>query len=112
MVNRATPQIAGNASPRKPMVRMAARSSSRASFEVACRSRARGNSSIVMPMPSSVTRMSALPPSRSSTEMLFAWASRAFSTSSLTAEAGRSTTSPAAILLMSDSGSFRITRRS
>jgi hypothetical protein len=51
-----------------------------------------------MPTPSSVTRISAAPPSCRSTVIVVASASSAFSTSYLTAEAGRSTTSPAAIL--------------
>src|SRR5437879_306867 len=61
-----------------------------------------------MPMPSSTTRMSTVPPSRRSTLTVAAPASSAFSTSSLTAEAGRSTTSPAAILLTRWSGSRRM----
>ena len=78
---------------------MASRSASLGSFDVAWRSRASGNSSAVMPTPSSVTRTSAAPPSRRSTATAEAPASSAFSTSSLAADAGRSTTSPAAILL-------------
>jgi hypothetical protein len=50
-----------------------------------------------MPQPSSATAMNSRPPSRTSTRMREAPASIAFSTSSLTTEAGRSTTSPAAI---------------
>ena len=107
-VKRETAQMAASASPRKPSVAMASRSSSRASLEVACRSSASGNSSAVMPWPSSVTRSRAAPPSRRSTAIERAPASSAFSTSSFTAEAGRSTTSPAAILLTSVSGSRRM----
>jgi len=51
-----------------------------------------------MPEPSSTTRMSRRPPSSATTVMVRAPASRAFSTSSLTAAAGRMMTSPAAIL--------------
>ncbi len=96
---RVTAQMAGSASPRKPSVVMASRSSSAASLEVAWRRRARSTSSLDMPMPSSVTRISARPASRRSTVTWVASASSAFSTSSLATEAGRSTTSPAAILL-------------
>lgn len=50
-----------------------------------------------MPQPSSVTRMNSRPPPRSSTVTFRAPASTAFSSSSFTTEAGRSTTSPAAM---------------
>ena len=96
--NRVTAQMAGSASPRKPSVAMASRSASVSSFDVAWRRSARSTSSAVMPIPSSVTRMSWRPASFSSTVTARAPASIAFSTSSLTTEAGRSTTSPAAIL--------------
>ena len=56
-----------------------------------------------MPQPSSVTRIIVLPPSAYSTVMRRAPASMAFSTNSLTAEAGRSTTSPAAMRLIAES---------
>ena len=61
-----------------------------------------------MPAPSSATRMRRMPPSARSTETDCAPASRLFSTSSFSAEAGRSTTSPAAIWFTSSSGSARI----
>ena len=96
---RETAQIAASASPRKPSVAIASRSASLASLEVAWRSSASGSSSAAIPTPSSATRSSAAPPSRRSTRMDRAAASTAFSTSSFTADAGRSTTSPAAILL-------------
>ena len=48
----------------------------------------------------SVTRIMEVPPSRISTVTAVAFASMAFSKSSFTTEAGRSITSPAAILLM------------
>ncbi len=95
---RVTAQIAGRASPRNPSVVIASRSASVASLEVACRRRARSTSSVDIPTPSSVTRISARPASRRSTVTWVLSASSAFSTSSLTTEAGRSTTSPAAIL--------------
>jgi hypothetical protein len=58
-----------------------------------------------MPPPSSTMRIWRTPPSSSWTEMLRAPASMPFSSSSFTTEAGRSTTSPAAIWLMRRSGS-------
>src|SRR5262249_51062573 len=61
-----------------------------------------------MPQPSSDTRSSASPPLVSSTVMRRAPASSAFSISSLTTEAGRSTTSPAAILAAISGASWRI----
>ncbi len=102
--NRETAAMDGNASPRKPSVRIARRSRSSPIFEVACRSMASIASSRTMPWPSSATRISVLPPARMSISMWVARASRAFSTSSLTADAGRSTTSPAAIWLAMWSG--------
>ena len=106
MVSRATEPIDGNASPRNPSVRIASRSSS-ASFEVAWRSTARSRSARVMPAPSSVTRISRRPPPSVNTSMRRAPASSAFSTSSLTTLAGRSTTSPAAMRLTIASESWR-----
>src|SRR5436853_3800749 len=61
-----------------------------------------------MPHPSSLTRMSWRPPSSTATSMVVAPASSAFSTSSFTTDAGRSTTSPAAIWFASTSGSTRM----
>ena len=100
-VSRDTAPIEGRASPRKPRVAMRLRSSW-ASFDVACRSTASAISSGLMPQPSSATEISVRPPPRSVTSIRVAPASRLFSTSSLTAEAGRSTTSPAAMRLISD----------
>ncbi len=97
-VSRLTAAMDGRASPRKPRVVMDKRSASAASLLVAWRLRLRGISSGVMPAPSSTTRMSRRPPSSTATVMVKAPASRAFSTSSLTAAAGRVMTSPAAIL--------------
>ena len=56
--SRETAKIAGSASPRNPRVPIAVRSASVRSFEVACRSRARRQSSGVIPRPSSVTEIS------------------------------------------------------
>ncbi len=52
--------------------------------------------------------MVSVPPPLTSTEIATAAASRAFSTSSLTTEAGRSTTSPAAILAATSGARTRI----
>jgi len=106
IVKRATAPIDGNASPRKPSVSMASRSSP-ASLEVAWRSTASARSTRGMPSPSSLTRISLRPPPSVSTSMRRAPASRAFSTNSLTTLAGRSTTSPAAMRLTMASDSWR-----
>src|SRR5262245_24252920 len=61
-----------------------------------------------MPSPLSVTRISFRPPSRTSTEIRVAPASREFSISSFTTDDGRSTTSPAAIWFAISSGKILI----
>src|SRR5580692_8442232 len=61
-----------------------------------------------MPQPSSITRISLLPPDSVSMRIERAPASKAFSSNSFTTDAGRSTTSPAAILLATVSGSMRM----
>ena len=103
--------MAGSASPRKPKLRMSTRSELERSLLVAWRSSASSACSGVMPQPSSITRIARLPPSRTSTWMRRAPASTAFSTSSFTTEAGRSTTSPAAIWSTNASGSRSIRGR-
>jgi hypothetical protein len=95
-VNRATLAIDGSASPRKPKLTTSSMRSS-GSLEVACRSSASAISSGAMPPPSSVTSTRSSPPAASRTDTVVAPASSAFSTSSLSALAGRSTTSPAAM---------------
>ena len=110
IVKRPTAPSDGRASPRNPKLFMFKRSVP-SIFEVACRDKANGKSSADMPHPSSVTRINVLPPSAISTEMRRAPASIAFSTSSFTADAGRSTTSPAAIRLIAASSSCRMTGR-
>ena len=85
-----TEAMLGSASPRKPSVAIAARSSARCSLLVACRSIASRASSGSMPNPSSSTRTRRLPPYSMVTVTRRASASMAFSTSSLTIEAGRS----------------------
>ena len=94
-VSLATLAIAGSASPRNPIVRIPHSSSALRSFDVAWRSSASAASRGDIPQPSSTTRIAVLPV----TSMLIvrAPASIALSTSSLTTEAGRSMTSPAAI---------------
>ena len=69
---------------------------SESSTSRAARARARRRRAI-MPVPSSLTRIVCRPPSSIATSIACAPASSAFSISSLTTDAGRSTTSPAAI---------------
>ena len=78
------------------------RSSASASLLVAWGWNARGRSSGAMPRPLSATRTRSLPPRSTVTSTRVAPASIAFSSSSLTTLDGRSTTSPAAIWLMTD----------
>ena len=107
MRSRLTPASAASASPRKPS-RVIRISSSSSSLEVAWRCTASASWSGAMPLPSSVTAISARPPPLSSTAIRVAPASIAFSTSSLTADAGRSITSPAAIRLTTPGGRGRM----
>src|SRR6266508_101282 len=108
MLTRATEAMLASASPRKPSERTCSRSSSEAILLVACRANAIGRSPLSMPAPLSATRIRLIPPSASATPISVAPASRLFSRSSLRTDAGRSTTSPAAIWLMSVSGKGRI----
>ena len=110
-VNRPAAPMEGSASPRNPNVVMLRRSSP-SDFDVACRDTASGRSSPAIPLPSSTTRTKALPPLVWVTVIRLAPASTEFSTSSLTTEAGRSTTSPAAMRLMAASSSFLMRLRS
>ena len=109
----ATPEeaMAASASPRKPMVPTASSSSSEAILLVAWRLSAKASCSRGRPMPLSSTAIRRTPPASSRTVTWVASASSALSTSSRTTEAGRSTTSPAAIWLISSSGSSRMRRR-
>src|SRR5262245_27344824 len=61
-----------------------------------------------MPQPSSTRRINSLPPCSTSTSMRVLPASTEFSSSSLTTLAGRSITSPAAILVTTSEGSWCI----
>ena len=97
--NRETAAMVGSASPRKPRVGTDKISSLPLILLVACRCTESSASSRLMPQPLSVTRIRLSPPAIVSISMVVAPASTAFSISSLTTEAGRSTTSPAAILL-------------
>src|SRR5881392_2141992 len=105
---RETEAIEASASPRNPMLRTPARSSRLLILLVAWRASASGSSSRAMPAPSSSTWMRRTPPSSSVTAIARAPASRPFSSSSFSTEAGRSTTSPAAIWLTSRSGRTRM----
>jgi len=105
-----TEAMAASASPRKPMVATDSRSASEPILLVAWRLRASGSSSRALPRPSSSTAIRRTPPAASRTVTCVAPASSALSTSSRTTDAGRSTTSPAAIWLTSSSGSSRIGR--
>ncbi len=103
-----TDAIAASASPRKPSVIIASRSDASAILLVAWRRIAFGMSSGSIPQPSSVTRMKDEPPFFISAVMFFAPASSEFSISSLTADDGRSTTSPAAMRLATSKPSMLI----
>ena len=99
-----------SASPRNPRLRTLSSSIRFRILLVAWRFSASGSSSFGMPQPLSVTDMRLRPPPSIRTSIRVAPASSAFSTSSFTTDAGRSTTSPAAIWLISWSGSSAIER--
>ncbi len=84
----------------EPSVATDSRSSRSAILLVAWRETASGSCSGAMPLPLSRMRIRRTPPSSRSISTRLAPASIAFSTSSLTTDAGRSTTSPAAIWLI------------
>ena len=104
----ATAAMLGSASPRNPSVEISSRSRTSSILLVAWRWNASSNWSGGMPWPSSATRISRSPPPSTSTRTSDAPASSALSTSSLTTETGRSTTSPAAIRSAISGGSTRI----
>ncbi len=112
MDRRATEAMEASASPRKPMEATDSSSESERILLVAWRATARGSSSRGMPKPSSLTAMRRMPPPSRRISMARAPASMAFSRISFSTEAGRSITSPAAIWLISRSGSGAIERRS
>ena len=107
-VRSETAAILGRASPRNPRVLMDSNCAWLSSLLVAWRWKANSTWSTGMPWPSSVMRICWTPPPWISTVIWDAPASREFSTNSLTADAGRSTTSPAAILLARSGGSTLI----
>jgi hypothetical protein len=106
-----TEAMAASASPRKPMVAPASRSCSEADLAGGVAPQrhrqlfARNAAAVVL------HQISRTPPASSRTVTWVAPASSALSTSSRTTEAGRSTTSPAAIWLISSSGRSRMGRR-
>ena len=100
----ATEAMDGRASPRKPRVCMLNKSWAEDILEVACLSKAIRASMGDMPFPSSMTWMTVFPTFLRITCICRAPASIAFSMSSFTTEAGRCTTSPAAIWLATESG--------
>jgi hypothetical protein len=106
----ATDAIDASASPRKPSVSTRSSSASVAILLVAWRVNASASSAGAMPWPSSLTTMRRTPPSSMRSVIRPAPASIALSSSSRTTEAGRSTTSPAAIWLTRRSGSSAIGR--
>ncbi len=112
MVRSATEAIDARASPRNPIEATDSSSSSERILLVAWRVSASGSSSGGMPLPSSVTAMRRMPPPSRRTSMARAPASMAFSRISLSTDAGRSITSPAAIWLINRSGRVAIGRRS
>ena len=95
--NRETELILAKASPRNPKVATDAKSAPVLILLVACRLTASNNSSLGIPKPLSVTEIDFSPPSSISISIWSAPESKAFSSNSLTTEAGLSTTSPAAI---------------
>ncbi|OQC71157.1 MAG: hypothetical protein BWX46_00662 [Candidatus Cloacimonetes bacterium ADurb.Bin003] len=106
--NLETEAIEGNASPLKPREPIWVISSTVFILLVEWRSKASIASSAFIPQPLSITLIRSLPPFSIATIILSAPASIAFSTSSLTTEAGRSITSPAAILLRTSSAKIWI----
>ena len=99
MRKRDTEAIEGNASPRKPCDAMQCKSSDVSILLVAWRCSANSASAADMPQPLSSISMRFLPAPAIRTIILLAPASILFSINSFTADAGRSTTSPAAIWL-------------
>ena len=105
---RETEAIEGSASPRKPSVKIFSKSLSTLILLVAWRSSDKSASSLDMPWPLSVTHIFRLPPAVIAMDTSVAPASREFSINSFITDAGRSTTSPAAILLVRFSGRIEI----
>ena len=93
------------ASLRNPGMAIFRRSSAVRSFEGASREKAVSTWSTGMPEPLSLTLIDLVPPCSMETEIWVVAAAMSFSTSPLTTEAGRSTTSPAAICAATVGGS-------
>ena len=100
------------ASPRNPSEDTLNKSSTDLILLVACLRNAFGMSSLGIPHPLSVILIKDIPPSFISMVMAVEPASIEFSTSSFTTDEGRSTTSPAAILLIVSESSILITANS
>ncbi len=105
-VTSATAAMDARASPLNPYVLIASKSSAVAILDVACLSKQSSASDGDMPQPLSITCMRVRPESVTITLTEVAPASTAFSMSSLITEAGRCTTSPAAIMLAMLPGSI------
>ena len=106
-----TAAMLGSASPLNPSVAIDPRSDGSTSLLVAKRWKASSASSRAMPTPLSTTLIRSTPPPRSSIDISVAPASSEFSISSLTTDAGRSVTSPAAIMDETSGGSTWIGMR-
>ncbi len=104
----ATAVIEARASPLNPIVETVSRSSIRVSLLVACFLYARRVSTLLIPQPLSRIRIEFFPPFSTSIRMSVAPASIELSISSFTTDAGRSITSPAAILFIVSLSRIRI----
>ncbi len=100
--------IEARASPLNPIVETVSRSSIRVSLLVACFLYERRASALLIPQPLSRIRMECFPPVSTSMRISVAPASIELSTSSFTTDAGRSITSPAAILFIVSLSRIRI----
>ncbi len=108
--SRATAAAAARASPRKPRVSARSRSSTLTILLVAWACQQSPRSSRVMPPPSSLTSVRRMPPPSMASSTVAAPASMALSINSRARAAGRSTTSPAAILRATSGASTRTGR--
>ena len=103
-VTCAISEMLASASPLNPREPMAKISFTSTIFDVACRVKQSLASSLFIPTPLSTILILERPAPSIVISIEFAFASMEFSINSLTTEAGRSITSPAAILFISDSG--------
>ena len=104
----ATAAIDARASPLNPLVTRASKSSAVEILDVACLLKQSLASSSLIPFPLSTTWIKVRPASTTTTAISEAPASTQFSITSLTTEAGRPTTSPAAIWFATCSESWTI----